>query len=130
VKIGMSRAAAIRAAGRPRSSSRRALSWCVQGGGRTSAALSPGGRVRLIGTTARAKGPGRLGKGSSLRRARRVFGKPRRLGRAVYAARRRGPFVFGARRARLRYLAVAQRRLTRVRGRGQLGRSLRNVRLR
>jgi hypothetical protein len=129
VKVGMRRAAAVRAAGRPRSSSRRSLSWCVRGGGRASAAMS-GGRVRLIGTTARGKGPGRVGRGTRVRRARRVFGKPRRLGRAVFAASKRGPFAYGVRRGRVRYVAVAQRRLLRARGRGGLGRALGSVGLR
>ena len=124
LKVGMTRAAAVRAGGAPRSSAQRSLSWCVTGGGRATVALSDAGRVRLVGTTARAKAPGRVGPGTRTGRVRKLFGGLRRLGRAVFAGSRRGPFVFGIRGGKVRYVVVAERGLTQRAGRGQLGRSL------
>jgi hypothetical protein len=126
VKIGMSREAAIRAAGRPGKSTGRSLSWCVTGGGRTTAALTRGGTVRLVVTTARGRAPAGAARGSSLSRMRRVHGKLRRVGKAVYTASRRGPFVFGVRRNRVLYVAVTPRGMSR----GQLGPYLRLAGLR
>ena len=56
-----------------------------------------------------------------------MFGKPRRLGKAIYTGSKRGPFVFGVRRGKVRYAAVSERVLTAARGRGSLGRSLRDA---
>jgi hypothetical protein len=124
IKVGASRTAAIRAGGTPRTTTKRSLTWCVTGGGRVSAALSSTGRVQLVGTTAKGKAPGRVGVRSSLRRVTRVYGKLRRLGKALYTGSRRGPFVFGVRRGKVRYAAIADRRLMSRGRRGQLGLSL------
>ena len=109
----MSRAGATGVAGPPRGSSGRALSWCVTGGGKATAVLSSNGRIGLIGTTARGRAPGRAARGSSLRKLRGVHGKLRRVGRGVYGASRRGPFVFGVRRGKVRYVAVTHSRMSR-----------------
>jgi hypothetical protein len=119
IRVGMLRTAVVAAAGLPQATTARSMRYCVEGGGTANATLS-GGRVGLVGTTARGRGARRVGRGSSLRRARRTYGPLRRRGRGVYVASRRGPIVVGARRGRVRYLAVTGRTLTRFSRRGQL----------
>jgi hypothetical protein len=119
IRLGMSSAAVIATTGQPLAAFPHSLRYCVEGGGTANVAVS-GGRVRLVGTTARRRGARGVGRGSSLRRARGVYGALRRRGFGAYATRRRGPIVVGARRGRVRYLAVTERKLTRFRRRAQL----------
>jgi Beta-propeller repeat len=84
------------------SRSKRALRFCVTGGGRFLV-VSRRGRITLAATTARRHGTTRIKPGRRIRRLRGT----RRVARGVFAGRRgRGRIVYGLRRGRVRYLAV------------------------
>ncbi len=71
------------------------------------------GRVRLVTTTARGHGNRRVRVGSSSRRFLAAYPRARRIGRGLYRANPRSPRLFGIRRGRVRFIAVADRRLLR-----------------
>ena len=100
---------------RPTSRSRRRFRYCVKGSSaRVVAVLGRRARVELVATTA--KGHRRSGVRPGVRavRARRAFPRLRRVraGRGVYRAGPRSRLLVGVRRGRVRYLAVASRRLS------------------
>jgi microsomal dipeptidase-like Zn-dependent dipeptidase len=98
----------LRAIGQPVSRPLRAYRWRVCGGGETVAAFTSRGRSGLVGSTARGWKIGGLGPGaraSRLRGARR-FG---RTGVRVRRAGRGGRYVYGVRKGRISWVAVASR---------------------
>ena len=104
--------------GPPARTARGVLRFCVNGGGRVFVAFSPKGRVQLAATTARGHRRLALGKGATERALRRTFG--RRLRSAGSGVRRiaGGPsqqVLFGVRRGRVTFVAVADRGLIRNR---------------
>jgi len=107
----------LRRAGQPQQRS-RAWSWCVRGKRNGHAAdvaeLSKGGRVELVGSTARGRSAGKVAVGARVRRVRRVA---RSIGRGLYVrrARRGARFVYAVRGGRVRAVAVATRSLARRR---------------
>ena len=98
--LGSSAARLLRRAGQPKVRGNRAWTWCVRGkrnrGKKIAAALTPAGRVALVGSNTR---------GSDLRRVRvgdpasRLRGRVREWARACSwaAAVRRSRFVYGVR---------------------------------
>ena len=94
---------------------RRSYRYCVKGrSGRVTAVFSSRsrrGRVRLVTTTARGHGNRRVRVGSSSRRFFAAYPRARRIGRGLYRANPRSPRLFGIRRGRVRFIAVADRRL-------------------
>ena len=127
VRLGHGRARVIRRAGAPTRRSRSLLRYCVRGGGELRVAFPRRGGARLVATTAR--GHRRRGLGARMRLAtvRRAYPRTYRIGRRLYAASRSSRVVFGVRRGRVRFVAVADRRVlkrTRV-----LRRYLRRARL-
>ena len=113
VRLGMTRRALERRLGTPRRRSRRAVRWCVSGGGTVRAAFSRHGRALLVATTARGHRARRLRRGSPARLLRRTFPFSRPALRGVRRVGRRSRVVAGTRRGRVTYLAVADRRVTR-----------------
>ena len=100
--------------GPPGRTARGVLRYCVKGGGKVLIAFSSKGRVQLAATTAKGHRRLRIGKGSTERSLRRAFG--RRLRSAGSGVRRiaGGPsrqVVFGVRRGRVTFVAVADRSL-------------------
>jgi hypothetical protein len=69
--------------------------------------------VRLVTTTARGHRLRRVGRGASARRLARAFPRRVRIGRRLYRAAPRSRRVFGTRRGRVRFVAVADRGLLR-----------------
>jgi hypothetical protein len=69
--------------------------------------------VRLVTTTARGHGNRRVRVRSSSRRFFAAYPRGRRIGRGLYRANPRSPRLFGIRRGRVRFIAVADRRLLR-----------------
>ena len=114
--------------GPPGRTSRGILRYCVAGGGKVSIAFSDTGRVTLAATTARGHRRLRIGKGATARALRRTFGG--RLRSAGSGLRRvaGGPsqqVLFGVRRGRVTFVAVADRSL--IRDRKALRRQLRRA---
>jgi microsomal dipeptidase-like Zn-dependent dipeptidase len=125
--------ALLRRAGQPALRRGRVFRYCVQGRGnrrskaRFAAVFTPAGRVGMLvsnarghGTIWRRRGRGRLriSRGASVRTLR---GRARRVSSRLYVRRARGGvrFVYGVRRGRVRYVAVASR---------SVGRSTRRLR--
>jgi hypothetical protein len=96
---------------------RRSYRYCVKGGpGRVTAVFSSRsrrGRVRLVTTTARGHGNRSVRVRSRSRRFFAAYPRARRIGRGLYRAGTRSPRMFGIRRGRVRFTAVADRRLLR-----------------
>jgi hypothetical protein len=129
LRIGDSEDQARRALGPPRAVKRGWLRWCVEGGGRLlagqrgdrSGELGEGGprRTLIALTTSRAFRHRGIGPGATLRALRRALPRARRALRygrtAVFLTRRRSPILLGVRRARVRFVAVRDRRALRGR---------------
>ena len=110
IRLGHSPARVIGRAGAAPRRGRRALRYCVRGGGRLVVAFARRGGARLIVTTAprhRARGIGRGRRSDAVRRA--YPGASARRG--VVTTGRSTRIVVGLRRGRVRFVAVADRRL-------------------
>jgi hypothetical protein len=98
----------LRAIGQPTARPVRAYRWDVCGGGEVVAAFTARGRSGLVGSTGRGWKIGRIGPGA---RASRLRGT-RRVGRTGVRVKR-GPrgtrYVYGVRRGRVTWVAVATR---------------------
>jgi hypothetical protein len=114
---------------RPTRRTRHTYRWCVKrSSGRVTAVFSSRsrrGRSVLVTTTAGAHGNRGIRPGSSLRRVRRAFPGLRRIRRGLYRAGPRSARLIGFRRGRVRFHAVAERRL--LRNRRALARALRRA---
>jgi hypothetical protein len=108
------------------------LRFCVKRDrrGRGIAVFSRGRRLVIAASTGRRHTARRIHRGSRSRSVRRRYGRRvRRLGRRTLMVRgRRSTLVFGVRRGRVRYVAVADRRIARKRS--TLRRYIRFARLR
>ncbi|MFN2617691.1 MAG: esterase/lipase family protein [Thermoleophilaceae bacterium] len=93
--------------------------WCVKRSRGSVTAVfsrrSPRGDSRLVVTTARGHRMRRVGRGVSTRRLLRRFPHARRLTEKIYRAGPHSRRLFGIRRGRVRFVAVADRRLIRNR---------------
>jgi hypothetical protein len=93
---------------------RRSYRFCVkQSSGRVSAVFSRRGHAVVVATTARGHGNRGVRPGGSVRVFRRAYPRRRLLSRGVYRANRRSPRLFGVRKGRVRFIAVADRHLLR-----------------
>src|SRR4051812_39173979 len=114
VRLRYTRGRLLRIPIRPIRRTRRVYRYCVKRSrGRVSAVLSARGRTALVATTATGHRLRRVGRGVSLRRLRAHFPRRRRIARNLYRAGPRSRRVFGVRRARVRFVAVAERSLLR-----------------
>src|SRR4051794_33339151 len=109
VQLGMKRAAARRAQGLPVTESSRKMTWCLDGGGRLSAALR-GGVIELVWTNSRPFSTERIHTSSTAGWARRMLHGERKLGSAgnttVYSARERSrQLMVGLRRGWVMFMA-------------------------
>ena len=112
VRLGYTRTQLVRHLPGPRRRGRRAWRWCVKRSrGSVRAALSRRGHVALVATTARGHGNRGVHTGSSARRFRRAYPHRRRLRRGLYRLGPHSPRLIGLRRGRVRFVAVAPRRL-------------------
>jgi hypothetical protein len=102
VRLGMTRKALARRLPAPRRKTKRSWRWCVRGGkGRVSVAFTKSGRVALV-----ARAPA----GTSRAQLRRRYPHRRALGRSLVRAGKRSTRIFGVRRGKVRYVAVASPR--------------------
>jgi len=114
VRLAYSRRRLLRVPVAPARRTRRTFRYCVKGGlGRVTAVFSRRGRVQVVTTTARGHGNRRVRVGSTGRRFARAFPGRRRVTRGIYRAGRRSTRIFGVRRGKVRYIAVARRQLLR-----------------
>jgi len=117
VRLRLRRPALLRRLPAPRRRTTRSWRWCVKGGrGRVSAAFTRRGRVALVATTAPHHGNRRVHPGSRVRTLARAYPHLRALGRGLVRAGPRSPRLFGVRRGRVRYVAVASRGIIGRRG--------------
>jgi hypothetical protein len=117
-RVGATRATVRRRVGLPRRRRGSVWTYCVRGGGKVVLVFDRRGRARFIVSTARRHRRLGVGRGSSVRRLRRAFGSRsgvRSVGRGVLRLSRGGSrqVVFAARRGRVRYVGIADRRVLR-----------------
>jgi photosystem II stability/assembly factor-like uncharacterized protein len=128
IRLGRTRGRLLRVPVKPPRRTRRSYRYCVEGGsGRVAAVFSSRssrGRVRLVTTTAAGHGNRRVRVGSGSRRFLAAYPRGRRIGRGLYRAGPGSPRLFGIRRGRVRFIAVADRRLLRPGHRRELRRHL------
>ena len=117
IRLGDTRRRLLRLAVKPLRRTRRSYRYCVKGGaGGVSAVFSSRssrGRVRLVTTSARGHGNRHVRVRSRAASFRRAYPNRRRMGRGLYRANPRSPRTFGIRRGRVRFIAVADRRVLR-----------------
>jgi alpha-glucosidase (family GH31 glycosyl hydrolase) len=113
IRVGRSRRALLGTRPRPVLRRRARLRWCVNRGGSVRAAFDRRGRALLVASTAPRHGARGVRRLTSFRTLRRRFGSLRRVAGGLYRAGPRSRRFFGVRRGRVRYVAVADRRLLR-----------------
>lgn len=119
VRLGYTRRRALRRIGpQPVRRGRVVYRWCVRrSAGRVTAVFSSRsarkGRVRLVATTSPRHRSRKVGRGVGVGRLAQRFPKSSRLGPGLFRAGPRSPRVFGVRRGKVRFVAVADRRLLR-----------------
>jgi hypothetical protein len=95
---------------------RRSFRFCVKrSSGRVRAVFSRRGRVVLVATDAGVHGNRRLRPGDPMRALRSAYPRRQALGQGLYRVNRPSPRVIGTRNGRVRFFAVAERRLLRDR---------------
>ena len=116
VRVGYSRRRLLQLPVKPIRKTRRAYRYCVKrSSGRVRAVFSRGGRVVFVATNARMHGNRHLRPGDSVRALRRAYPRRRGIGLGLYRVNRPSPRLIGIRRGRVRFFAVADRRLLRNR---------------
>ncbi|MCA1824984.1 MAG: hypothetical protein LC640_12135, partial [Frankia sp.] len=115
VRLTRTRGQLLRRIGiRPRKRTRYSYRWCARGShGRVAAVFSRRsgrGRAWLVVTTVRGHRARGVGRGVSVRRLQR-FPRARRLMRGIFLAGPHSRRLFGVRHGRVRFVAVADRRL-------------------
>ncbi|MGI8438681.1 MAG: hypothetical protein ACR2NV_00505 [Thermoleophilaceae bacterium] len=111
VRLGRTRAAVLVATGLPARSARRVERYCLQGGGKLLVSFSRDARVRLAVVVAPGPLARGIGRGSSVRRLLGRYPTARATLRGVLAASRGSSALFGVKATRVRFVAVADRRL-------------------
>ncbi len=115
IRLGRTRGRLLRLPVTPPDRTSRSYRYCVKGGsGRVTAVFSSRSaraRARVVSTTATGHGNRRVRVGSSSRRFLAAYPRARRIGRGLYRANPRSPRLFGIRRGRVRFIAVADRGL-------------------
>ena len=132
LRLGMTRAALRRSRRLARVAAPRrsaaSYSYCVQRTrARVTVVFGRRGRAELIRTGAPRHGSRGLRRGASLARLKRAFPRAERIGRGLYRATPRGSRLVGVRKGRVRFWAVAGKRLLRPASQGALRASLRRA---
>jgi hypothetical protein len=124
VRLGYTRARLRQLPVQPVRITRRSFRYCVKrSSGRVAAVFSRGGRVALVATSARVHGNRGVRPGSSAGALRRAYSRRRSVGHGIFRANGRSPRLIGVRNGKVRFFAVASRRL--LRNRRALARHLR-----
>jgi len=113
VRVGYTRKRLLRLPVRAPRKTRRSFRFCVKrSSGRVRAVFSRG-RVVLVATDARVHGNRRLRPGDRARALQSAYPRRRTLGPGLYRVNRPSPRLIGTRKGRVRFFAVASRRLLR-----------------
>ena len=108
VRLGLGPSGLLRSVPPPRSRGGRSWRWCVDGSrGKGVVAVFRAGRIVLVATTAPGHGNRGVRPGARAGVLRRVHPGRRTIGRGVVRAGPRSPLLFGVRRGRIRWVAVA-----------------------
>ena len=114
VRLGLTRARLRALPLRRLRTTRHSYRYCVKRSkGTVTAVFSRRGRVALVVTTARGHGNRGLRPGSPARLVRRAYPRRQRIARGLYRANPRSLRLIGVRGGRVRFFAVASRRLLR-----------------
>jgi hypothetical protein len=116
IRIGYTRPRLLKVPVTPIRKTRRSFRYCVKrSSGRVRAVFSRrrGGRVVLVATNARGHGNRLIRPGSPMRTVRRAYSRGVSLSRGLYRLNPRSPRVIGVRKGRVRFFAVANKRLLR-----------------
>ncbi len=117
IRLGSARSRLTRLRVKPTRRTANSFRYCVKGGSSQVRAVfsrrSSKGRVELVATTARGHGNRRVRVLSRTRTFLRAYPRRRRLTRGIYRASPGSPRLFAIRRGRVRYIAVANKRLLR-----------------
>jgi hypothetical protein len=112
IALRATRARLLRLPVRPPRRRGRTLSFCVKRTSRrVTAALTSTGRVELVLSTAQRHGNRGVRPGAAATRLRRAYPRARRLSAGLWRASPRSHLLIGVSRRRVRYVAVANRRL-------------------
>jgi hypothetical protein len=118
LRLGYNADTLLRRAGQPRVRGARSWTWCLtrkkNSGKKLVAALDRKGKVQLIGSNSIGHRINRVRPGV---RSTRLRGKARRVGKGIYIrkAGKRARFVYGVRKGRVSFVAVATRSATKSR---------------
>jgi hypothetical protein len=124
VRLGYTRNRLLALPVKPVERTRRSFRYCVKGSpGRVSAVFGRRGRVTLVTTNAPVHGNRRVRPGTPARAFRRTFSRRRAIRPGLFRANRRSPRLIGVGHGRVRFFAVANRRL--LRNKRALARQLR-----
>ena len=123
VRVGNTRRRLLRLPVRTPRKTARSFRFCVRRSSGRVRAVFARGRVVLVATDARVHGNRRLRPGDSVRALRSAYPRRRALGQGLYRVNRPSRRVIGTRKGRVRFFAVANRRV--LRNRGVLKRHLR-----
>ena len=127
IRLGYTRSRLLRVPVLPERRTSRTYRYCVKGrSGVVTAVFSSRSRratVRLVTTTARGHGTRRARVRAKAVRFRRAYPRRRRIISGVYRTKPGSPRLFGVRRGRVTFIAVADKRL--LRSRSALRRQLR-----
>lgn len=126
IRLGASRAALERLPVAPARRNGGSYRYCVAGRrGRVTAVLSRHGRVALVASTVHGHRLRGVGRGAPAIRIRRAYPHGRSLGRGLRGGGARSRALFGLRRGRVRFVAIADRAL--LRDRARVRRAVRNA---
>ena len=123
VRLGFSRRRLLRLPVKPVRKRPRAFHYCVKHSSGRVRAVFTKGRVGLVATNARVHGNRLLRPGDPVSKLRTAYTKRRALGGGLYRVNRPSRQLIGARAGRVRFFAVADRRL--LRNRAALRRNVR-----
>ena len=127
IRLGYTRSRILRVPVLPERRTSRTFRYCVKGRSGVVTAVfssrSRRARVRLVTTTARGHGTRRARVRAKAVRFRRAYPRRRRIVSGVYRTKPGSPRLFGVRRGRVTFIAVADRKL--LRSRSALRRQLR-----
>ena len=106
---------------RPVTTSRKRYRYCVRGSRRrVTAVFGRRGKAELITTNATGHGNRGVRPGRSARRLRRAYPNRRRIGRGLYRLGKRSRRLVGVRKGKVRFVAVASKRVLLKRNRKAL----------
>jgi hypothetical protein len=115
LRLARTRRTIRRRLGRAARTTRRSYRYCVRRGGTARVVFSKRGRAQLVATTAKRHRARGVGRGTKLRKLRRAYPHARRIGRGLMRGGKHSHALFGVRRGRVTYAAIASSSVLRSR---------------